>query len=867
MADKDSLGPEALLQASSDCKYRLVRLLIDGGTLANVRNENQETPLILACKSESEEKEKVVDYLIRKRVKVNLQDVHGRTALMHACLTNSPDNVIRMLVNCKANPWLVDESNNTAFDYAINAGNIGTVKLMIQACREGKILTKPGSFNIEMKRLEDRLDEMPETRKCSWPLMGPRNSAGKEKRSTNNKSNLLAVSEVDEFTESPTRERRRKRSICHFDPIELDGSEEAGEISESATKQPLRRTISRSASEDERISLHFSDSDNSSFDRSSTNFSSLEKLLRMRDSVTSSVDSNDSVNAQNLQIKVEGIKEEKSSKNNEISADEVRSSKQEEEHSRKNINNDNTNVEKLNQSQTDFKSHSEKTSNSDKTQETAAGIDRRKIITKESEVKSNRSEQTREELMKSSSALTCGMSIQNPVSPRTPRRRTVGSLTPSQKGDVIDDWERKRTGNESEATRRVTIGAMDMRSEDRRRSLNLWSEEHNFRPSPPPRDLLSSASRKPLTFVTSHEKETNRIIVSSPEMKSFRKKIRSPEVDFTHGNSPDEHAQELCKKLENTGIQTSPDSAKGRKLDALKTNALFPFNLPAISSPENIECKGKEREGKESGKSSQVEKTVVRRTLSDNVSHERRRASATGARGDYHGNGQEESTSACVVDFTAAAGTLITRERSASFTPLSTTACTTSPQEHKPNVSTCCDIVTMATTGEPPRSHCPRNKLSSDLPDLVLHTPRSPRVRSPSNLDPFSLTPELQVTDPIHTRYARSAPSSSDTLNPTGSPTYFTGSNPCASKPSNSYNHLPEVVSGTTGSPKQRRVAFLPPLNISRKQQDQPEEGYFSCSPSPLEVESPNRSKEKSKYSFKPSSPRLMNRPVKNLLP
>lgn len=826
--------------------------------MPNVRNDKQETPLILACKSESEEKEKVVDYLIRKRVKVNLQDVHGRTALMYACLTNSSDNVIRMLVNSKANPWLVDEDNSTAFDYAINAENIGAVKLMIQACREGKILTKPGSFNIEMKKLEDRLDKMPEIRKCSWPLMGPRSSTVKDKHSTN-QSNLLAVSEVDEFTENPTRERRRKRSICHFDPIELDANGEPPSDNPECSTKPLRRpslaSASRSASEDERISLHFSDSDNSSFDRSSTNLS-LEKLLRMRDSVTSSVESNESVNAQNLPTKVEGIKEETPSKNNEISAvikctdtiDEKCSSKLKD--FRKN-NNDNINFGILKQNQIDSKCRSESLGLGNDTQETATEVDHSKKVAKEFDFKSNRLEHTRDEVMKSSSALPCGMSVQNPLSPCAPRRRTVGSLPPSQKGDVIDDLERKKTGNESEAMRRVTLGAMDMRNEGRGKSLNLWGEEHNFRPTPPPRDLLSSAGRKTITFVTSHEKENHRINVDSPEMKSFRKKIRSPEVDFNHGHSPTEHAQELSKKRENTGIQAS------------KTNPLLPFNLPVISPPENTECKGNEREGIESGKTSQVEKTTVRRTLSDSVSHERRRASVTGTRRDYHGN-SNESTSACAIDVSAGIGPFMTRERSASFTPLSTIASTTPPQQRKPSVNASCDIVTMATTGESPRCHSPRNKLSSDLPDLVLHTPKSSRARSPCNLDPFSLSPELQMTDPFHTRYARTSPLSSDSLNPTGSQIHFTGSNLGASK---SPNHLPEVVCGTTGSPKERRGAFLPPLNISRKQQEQPEEGYFSCSPSPLDVESPSRSKEKTKYSFKPSSPRLMNRPVKNLLP
>ncbi|EDO38454.1 predicted protein, partial [Nematostella vectensis] len=133
----DLVGAKEILRASRDLKLRLVRMLLEGGTQIDVRSTNQETPLILACASNGNqgEKEKLVKYLIRNRAKVNLQDTQGRTALMHACITTSPDNLIQALLDAKANPWIEDNARKTAFDYSLNAGSLGTVRLLITACR------------------------------------------------------------------------------------------------------------------------------------------------------------------------------------------------------------------------------------------------------------------------------------------------------------------------------------------------------------------------------------------------------------------------------------------------------------------------------------------------------------------------------------------------------------------------------------------------------------------------------------------------------------------------------------------------------------------------------------------------------------
>lgn len=299
-------GSEALFQASSTCKLRLVRMLVEGGTSVNVRNERLETPLMLCCqaKTDMDEKGRVVSYLLSKQAKVNLQDIEGRTALIYACMSKSGKEIIKALLDAKSNPWIEDESKNTVFDYVMNAEDLETTRLLINACRESMIVD--ARDNVQVKHLEECLANIQEIRKFSWPLMGPRNRrdhshlyAAEMEDPPISSSNLLGADDGE--TAQPAPERRRKRSVCHFDPLDiqeiLNCSEEAetnttntkNDQDDQSESEEKRKTSVRSLSEEERFTFQISDAENTPRDPSS----GLEKLLKLQDSFCSSLDSNE----------------------------------------------------------------------------------------------------------------------------------------------------------------------------------------------------------------------------------------------------------------------------------------------------------------------------------------------------------------------------------------------------------------------------------------------------------------------------------------------------------------------------------------------------------------------------------------------
>ncbi|XP_067037717.1 serine-rich adhesin for platelets-like [Acropora muricata] len=304
----NKLGSEALFQASSACKLRLVRMLIEGGTSANVRNERLETPLMLCCQSraDAEEKQKVTNYLLSKKAKVNLQDIDGRTALIHASLSNSGKEIIQALLDAKASPWLQDESKNTVFDYVINAGDLETTRLLINACRDNMMADDRDMDR--MKYLEEYLANVQDMRKVSWPLMGPRALtnhmkvyvAKKDETAPSSNNRLGCDLAAENSNHLPQPERRRKRSVCLFDPLDLQEVLNSDEVTTEAAipkketfdddKGERRKTSVRSLSEEERFSFQISDDENAAEE----SLPELEKLLRLQDSFSSSIDSNDS---------------------------------------------------------------------------------------------------------------------------------------------------------------------------------------------------------------------------------------------------------------------------------------------------------------------------------------------------------------------------------------------------------------------------------------------------------------------------------------------------------------------------------------------------------------------------------------------
>ncbi|XP_077377027.1 ankyrin repeat domain 34Bb [Festucalex cinctus] len=130
----------SLLKAVYLSRLRLTRLLLEGGAYVNESNENGETPLMVACKTrhsdtQSVPKHRMVQYLLENGADPNIQDKSGKTALMHACLGQDGAEILSLLLSSGADPTLEDHSGLSALVYAVNSGNRGILKILLDACK------------------------------------------------------------------------------------------------------------------------------------------------------------------------------------------------------------------------------------------------------------------------------------------------------------------------------------------------------------------------------------------------------------------------------------------------------------------------------------------------------------------------------------------------------------------------------------------------------------------------------------------------------------------------------------------------------------------------------------------------------------
>lgn len=84
----------ALLRAVSQGKFRLTRLLLEGGAYINEGNAAGTTPLMAACRAgyaDPPDQPRMVQYLLENGADPNIPDKSGKTALMHACAERAGD--------------------------------------------------------------------------------------------------------------------------------------------------------------------------------------------------------------------------------------------------------------------------------------------------------------------------------------------------------------------------------------------------------------------------------------------------------------------------------------------------------------------------------------------------------------------------------------------------------------------------------------------------------------------------------------------------------------------------------------------------------------------------------------------------------
>uniref|UniRef100_A0A8C5SQJ4 Ankyrin repeat domain 34A n=1 Tax=Laticauda laticaudata TaxID=8630 RepID=A0A8C5SQJ4_LATLA len=128
----------ALLKAVWQGKFRLTRLLLEGGAYINEGNAQGETPLIAACVAPYEDpqnKPRMVRYLLENGADPNIPDKTGKSALMHACAEGAGAEVATVLLNHGADPSAKDYAGASALVYAINKGNRATLQVLLDACK------------------------------------------------------------------------------------------------------------------------------------------------------------------------------------------------------------------------------------------------------------------------------------------------------------------------------------------------------------------------------------------------------------------------------------------------------------------------------------------------------------------------------------------------------------------------------------------------------------------------------------------------------------------------------------------------------------------------------------------------------------
>ncbi|XP_063002307.1 ankyrin repeat domain-containing protein 34A [Elgaria multicarinata webbii] len=128
----------ALLKAVWQGKFRLTRLLLEGGAYINEGNTQGETPLIAACVAPYEDpqnKPRMVRYLLENGADPNIPDKTGKSALMHACADGAGAEVATVLLAHGADPSAKDYSGASALVYAINKGDRQTLQVLLDACK------------------------------------------------------------------------------------------------------------------------------------------------------------------------------------------------------------------------------------------------------------------------------------------------------------------------------------------------------------------------------------------------------------------------------------------------------------------------------------------------------------------------------------------------------------------------------------------------------------------------------------------------------------------------------------------------------------------------------------------------------------
>lgn len=134
----DAAGRTALMEASFRGQDEVVKFLLEKNANPNLQDEQGWAAIMCGY-------EKVVEQILKKEIEIDLRDKAGNSATMRAADIHGSGEVLRLLLEQKANPDLQNENGETALTRACASVHRDKVQMLIAAGADPNLQDKDGN--------------------------------------------------------------------------------------------------------------------------------------------------------------------------------------------------------------------------------------------------------------------------------------------------------------------------------------------------------------------------------------------------------------------------------------------------------------------------------------------------------------------------------------------------------------------------------------------------------------------------------------------------------------------------------------------------------------------------------------------------
>ncbi|XP_015706465.1 ankyrin repeat domain-containing protein 34A-like [Coturnix japonica] len=237
----------ALHRAVSSGRFRLVRLLLEGGASVNDPDPRGRTALMAACGAtygDPSDRTRMVRYLLSRGADPNAADRAGMTALMVACNERAGPGVAALLLEHGADPGTTDRFGSSALFYAARGGDRDTLQELLDASeargRQVIIITTATSPSGTKTTRQYRHTAPPEPAPEPEPAASP---SDVELRSAASPPEGGTDGDEQRVFRFPPHEPNRYRQLqrLHSEPNGSDGRDTDGTATHNGDPPPTQR--------------------------------------------------------------------------------------------------------------------------------------------------------------------------------------------------------------------------------------------------------------------------------------------------------------------------------------------------------------------------------------------------------------------------------------------------------------------------------------------------------------------------------------------------------------------------------------------------------------------------------------------------